>query len=98
MVFPQNEWGNLVAPYEWALLRNMPLTVIGLAVAYFMLRDGFKTQDSRFKNFGYCIVISYAFYLPVILFVQTFPLIGMLMIPKTIAYMVMAFLVYKYYY
>jgi hypothetical protein len=98
MVFPQNEWGNLVAPYEWALIRNVPLTIIGVATAILMIRDGFKNQDSRYKNFGYCIVFSFLFYIPVILFVQTFPLIGMLMIPKTMAYMVMAFLAYKYYY
>jgi hypothetical protein len=98
MVFPQNEWGNLVAPYEWALIRNAPLTLIGVAVAFLMLRDGFKSQDSRYKNFGYCIVASYAFYIPVILLVQDFPLIGMLMIPKTMTYMVMAYLAYKYYY
>ncbi|UCG03834.1 MAG: hypothetical protein JSW11_07575 [Candidatus Heimdallarchaeota archaeon] len=98
MIFPQNEWGNLIAPYDWALIRNVPLTIIGLATAFLMLRDGFKYHDPRYKNFGYCIVISFAFYIPVILSVQTFPLIGMLMIPKTMAYMVLAFLAYKFYY
>lgn len=98
MMFPQNEWGNLVAPVEWSLLRNIPLAIIGVATAYFMIRDGFKYQDSRYKNLGYCIVVSYAFYIPVILLVSTIPMIGMLMIPKTMAYMLMAFLAYKYYY
>ncbi|MHA1237367.1 MAG: hypothetical protein ACTSQ9_06900 [Candidatus Hodarchaeales archaeon] len=98
MAFPQNEWGNLVAPFDWALIRNTPLAIIGIIVAFLMLRDGFKTQDSRYKNFGYCIVVSYIFYIPVILLVQVIPVIGMLMIPKTMAYMVMAYLAYKYYY
>ncbi len=98
MAFPQNEWGNIVAPFEWALIRNTPLTIIGITVAFLMLRDGFKTQDSRYKNLGYCIVVSYMFYIPVILLVQVIPLIGMLMIPKTMAYMVMALLAFKYYY
>lgn len=98
MVFPQNEWGNVVAPYDWAIIRNIPLTIIGIVVAYLMLRDGFKSQDTRYKYLGYCVVISFAFYIPVILLVQTIPMIGMLMIPKTMAYMVMAFLAFKYYY
>jgi hypothetical protein len=98
MVFPQNEWGNVFAPYDWAIIRNIPLTIVGVFVAYLMLRDGFKNKDTRYKYLGYCIVISYAFYIPVILLVQSIPMIGMLMIPKTMAYMVMAFLAFKYYY
>ncbi len=98
MVFPQNEWGNVVAPYDWAIIRNIPLIIIGIVVAYLVLRGGFKNQDTRYKYLGYCIVISFAFYIPVILLVQNIPMIGMLMIPKTMAYMVMAYLAFKYYY
>ena len=98
MTFPQNEWGNIIAPFDWALIRNTPLTIIGITVAFLMLRDGFETQDSRYKNLGYCIVVSYMFYIPVILLVKDIPMIGMLMIHKTVAYMGMAFLAYKYYY
>jgi len=98
MAFPQNEWGNLIAPLDWALIRNTPLTIIGISVAFLMLRDGFRIQDYRYKNLGYCIIVSYMFYIPVILLVQAIPMIGMLMIPKTMAYMGMAFLAYKYYY
>lgn len=32
------------------------------------------------------IVLSFAFYIPVVLFADTMPAIGMLMIPKTCAY------------
>ena len=40
------------------------------------------------------ILVSYACYLPVILFVQQAPLVGMLMIPKTIAYVAIAIIAY----
>jgi hypothetical protein len=40
------------------------------------------------------VVVSYAFYTPVILFAQQFPPIGMLMIPKTIAYVAIAVIAY----
>jgi hypothetical protein len=40
------------------------------------------------------ILVSYALYIPVILFVQQVPLIGMLMIPKTMAYVAIGFIAY----
>jgi hypothetical protein len=40
-------------------------------------------------------LVSYGFYIPVILFVQTLPLIGMLMIPKTLAYVAIAIIAYR---
>jgi hypothetical protein len=41
------------------------------------------------------ILVSYACYIPVILFVQQAPLLGMLMIPKTLAYVAVGFLAYS---
>lgn len=98
MIFPQNEWGNVVPPFEWGLMRIIPLMVLGLAVAFLMLRDGHKMHDTRYKYTSYSIITSYAFYLPVILLVQEIPIVGMLMIPKTMAYLVMAGLAYRYYF
>ncbi|MHA2289256.1 MAG: hypothetical protein ACXABG_10780 [Promethearchaeota archaeon] len=98
MAFPQNQWGRIFPPPEWGLFRNIPLTFLGLMVAFLMIKDGFIMDDSRYKYFAYSIFVSYAFYIPVILFVSEIPIIGMLMIPKTIAYMIMAWLAYKYYF
>ena len=98
MAFPQNEWGRVVPIFEWSLLRNFPLMIIGISVAYLMLRDSIRNQDYRYRNIGLCIVFSYIFYLPVILFVQVIPIVGMLMIPKTIAYLFMAWFSFKYYF
>lgn len=91
---PQNEWGNVVPPWGWSLVRNAPLTVLGLSVAALMIRDGRRAQDPTFTRLGVLIVLSYAFYLPVILLVQRVPLVGMLMIPKTLMYVAMAWLAY----
>ena len=41
------------------------------------------------------ILVSYACYIPVILWVQQMPIIGMLMIPKTIAYVAIAIIAYR---
>jgi hypothetical protein len=94
MLSPANEWNNTVPPQPWSIYRNLPLIVQGLGVAYLVLRDALTSKDRVFTWVGVMILASYAFYIPVIFFVQQFPLIGMLMIPKTMAYVAIAFLAY----
>ena len=94
MLFPANEWNNTVPPQPWSLYRNLPLMIQGLGVVYLILRDSRAAGDRPFTWIGIMILLSYAFYIPVILFVQKMPLIGMLMIPKTIAYVGIALIAY----
>ena len=94
MLFPANEWNSVVPPQDWSLLRNVPLVIQGLGVAYLILRDARAAGERPFIWIGVMILVSYAFYLPVILLVQQNPLIGMLMIPKTLAYVAIAFIAY----
>ena len=83
-----------VPPQPWSTLRNLPLLLLGLGVAYLMLRDARASEDRAFWWIGTMILTSYACYLPVILLVQRIPLIGMLMIPKTMAYVAVGLLAY----
>lgn len=94
MLLPANEWNNVVPPKTWSLLRNIPLMIQGLGVGYLILRDAREMNDRPFLWIGIMILLSYAFYIPVILFVQEIPLIGMLMIPKTMAYVGIALIAY----
>jgi hypothetical protein len=94
MIPAANQWNNTVPPQPWSLYRNLPLTVLGLGVAYLILRDARKAQDGAFTWIGIMILVSYACYVPVILFVQQAPTIGMLMIPKTLAYVAIGFIAY----
>lgn len=95
MAFPQNQWGALEAPYNWALFRNAFLLVQGLGVMYLIFRDAIRTDDIPFRWIGAMIAVSYAFYTPVILWSSQVPLLGMLMIPKTCAYVAIAFVAYR---
>ena len=95
MIPSQNQWNSVVPPTPWSLYRNLPLIIQGLGVAYLILRDAIPDQDNTFKWVGIFILVSYAFYMPVIFFVQQYPAIGMLMIPKTLAYVAIAVLAYK---
>jgi hypothetical protein len=94
MLPPANQWNNTVPPQPWSLYRNIPLMILGLGVAYLILRDARQAQDRAFTWIGTMILLSYACYAPVILFVQQIPLIGMLMIPKTMAYVAIGFVAY----
>ena len=94
LLFPQNAWGQVVAPYDWSLLRNSLLVIQGVGVTVLILRDAIRAHDKPFIWIGAMIVVSFAFYAPVILWVQWVPLLGMLMIPKTCAYLVIAFIAY----
>ena len=94
MAFPQNDWGNSVPPEFWSLLRNLFLVILGVGVLYLYLRDSVKTKDRLFRWMGYCVLFSYLFYTPVILFARDIPVIGMLMIPKTVMYVAIQFLAY----
>ena len=94
MLFPANEWNSTVPPQPWSLYRNVPLMIQGLGVAYLILRDSRQVGDRPFTWIGIMILLSYAFYIPVILFVQQAPMVGMLMIPKTMAYLGIALIAY----
>jgi hypothetical protein len=84
--FPQNQWFSIDAPLAWGIYRNIPFALMGLMVIYLFFTYSRKNKDSAFKNMWLAITLSFIFYVPVVLFAKEIPLIGMLMIPKTISY------------
>lgn len=90
-----NDWGQVLPPYKYSLIRNAFLTVMGLVVVVLYLRSGLRNKDRFLISVAIAVICSFAFYIPVILFVQKVPMIGMLMIPKTIAYVLMAIFGYN---
>lgn len=84
--FPQNEWLNPQQPLSWSLYRNIPFAILGVLIIVLFYRSAKERQDHPFRFMWLTIVLSFAFYLPVVLFADRIPLIGMLMIPKTCAY------------
>jgi hypothetical protein len=95
MALPANDWASTVPPQPLSTIRNLPLLLLGGGCAYLMLRDARSSGDRTFRWIGIMILISYACYLPVILCVQQVPLVGMLMIPKTMAYVVVGVLAFS---
>lgn len=85
-LFPQNAWTIENSPLSWGIYRNIPFTIMGIIIVYLFYKSSRKENDELFKNMWLTIVISFGFYLPVVLFADIVPIIGMLMIPKTLAY------------
>lgn len=85
-LFPQNAWTSAQAPLSWGIYRNIPFTILGILMIYLFYREARVRNDKAFRNMWLTIVLSFAFYLPVVLFADQIPVIGMLMIPKTCAY------------
>lgn len=84
--FPQNAWTSADAPLAWGIYRNIPFALMGLLVIVLFYQKTKQNQDRAFRFMSLTIILSFVFYIPVVLFADTMPLIGMLMIPKTCAY------------
>ena len=96
--FPQNQWLSYQQPLLWGILRNIPFAIMGVILIVLFAQEAKRSNDRIFRNMWLAITLSFAFYLPVVLFAEKIPLIGMLMIPKTLAYVwivVMGLMLYR---
>ena len=85
-MMPQNQWLSAEAPLFWGIWRNIPFALLGLVVIVLFYRSAKEKQDKAFRWMWLTIVLSFGFYIPVVLWADAIPMIGMLMIPKTCAY------------
>lgn len=85
-LFPQNAWLSSSSPVLWGIYRNIPFAALGLIIILLFYQSAKEHHDTAFRFMWLTIVLSFAFYIPVVLWADVFPMIGMLMIPKTCAY------------
>ena len=64
----------------------MPFALLGLLIIVLFYRSAKQNNDKAFRWMWLTIVLSFGFYIPVVLWANAIPMIGMLMIPKTCAY------------
>lgn len=86
-LLPQNGWLENTTDMVWGTIRNIPFVLIGAAVCrlYFQKRR----KDRVFRHFWLYILLSFLFYIPVAVGAELVPMLGMLMLPKTICYILM---------
>lgn len=82
-LLPQNRWGKDEA--KWNIYRNIPFFLLGIMTGYlyWYYRAG---EYMNFRFMWLAILISFLCYIPVVLWVKKYPMVGMLMLPKSCAY------------
>ena len=84
-VLPPNRWRSDTATQAWIILRNLPFFIIGIAVMclYGMKGSGWAVP---LQFLWVPILCSFVCYAPVVLVAKKHPRLGMLMLPKSCAY------------
>ena len=92
-LFPQNNWFTNDSPLLWGIIRNIPFLLLGITIIVFYFKN--RESDQSFKFMYLLIGLSFLFYIPVVVGAEEIPMLGMLMLPKTICYvlMIVSFLV-----
>ena len=83
-LLPQNKWIERYPPLKWSVWRNIPFFMLGIVVAWFYFIN--RSNIKELQAVWLAIILSFAFYLPVVLWSNKNPKIGMLMLPKTCVY------------
>lgn len=94
-LMPQNDWLSAAPPLSWGIYRNIPFIIFGIMMIVLFYREAKVNSDRSFRWMWLAITFSFACYIPVVLFSDAVPVTGMLMIPKTCAYVWAVVIGYK---
>ena len=93
-LLPQNRWFENEGSVLWGVIRNIPFVALGcIDVALFYRR---RTALRPFRHVWLLITLSFLFYIPVAVAASLVPMLGMLMLPKTVCYMLLVWAFWKY--
>lgn len=94
-LFPQNDWLNFHSTVTWGIYRNIPFAMMGIIIIWLFYSQAKKHNDTRFRFMWLAIVLSFGFYIPVVIWASTISWLGALMIPKTLCYVWIVLMGYK---
>lgn len=86
-LLPQNGWTQNESSVVWGIVRNVPFVALGAIIVYL-----FFVTRKEIRTFGFVwllVTLSFLFYIPVAVAAPLVPMLGMLMLPKTVCYMVL---------
>ena len=86
-LFPQNGWLENSSSVSWGIYRNIPFVMLGLDICWLYFQK--RNEDRIFRFFWILILFSFLFYIPVVVGSSEVPMLGMLMLPKTVCYILM---------
>lgn len=104
-LLPFNNWFKEEGSFKWAIIRNIPFLLMGILIVSFIcyyyshcaahfssfgfIPAGNMDRLRIFPASVILITLSFLFYIPVALFARRRPALGMLMLPKTICYILL---------
>ena len=91
-ILPQNNWILNNTPLYFGIIRNIPFVILGLIII--VLSFIYFKNIKHFKLLWLFILLSFIFYIPVVILASKYTWVGLLMLPKTICYMIIAYLFY----
>jgi hypothetical protein len=86
-LFPQNGWLSNDGDMTWGIIRNVPFILLGAIVCYLFFQK--RKADRALSYVWLYVLLSFLFYIPVAVAAGIVPMLGMLMLPKTVCYMLM---------
>ncbi len=92
-LFPQNGWLQNESPLLWAILRNIPFVALGCIIIVLFFQE--RQHIRQFRSVWLLVSLSFLFYIPVAVAAGFVPMLGMLMLPKTICYMALIWLFWR---
>lgn len=86
-LLPGNNWFTGDGTVLWGILRNLPFVIMGgiIVFLYFKVRK----ENKYLSRLWLYTTLSFLFYIPVAVFAPLLPILGMLMLPKTVCYILM---------
>ena len=96
-LLPQNQWLSYRQPLLFGVLRNIPFAAMGLIIIVIYTRESRRANDRVFRFMPLAVALSFGFYLPVVLLSGVAPMVGILMIPKTMAYVWIVLMAWRLY-
>lgn len=95
VALPQNKWNLASHPYSWGIYRNIPFLILGIIIIILFIKQTHSNKDDLYRFMPIAIILSFAFYIPVVLGASIYPILGMFMMPKTLAYVWIIILGFK---
>ncbi|MBR6407892.1 MAG: hypothetical protein IKS19_04865 [Clostridia bacterium] len=90
----QNNWLQNESSVTWGIIRNLPFVALGTIIValYFKKRN----ETGRFRFIWLYVALSFIFYIPVAVAAGLLPILGMLMLPKTVCYILIILTFYNH--
>ncbi len=91
---PQNRWLENNSSVLWGIIRNVPFVALGVVIVWIYYKT--RKEIGVLRPVWLLVALSFLFYIPVAVAAPLLPILGMLMLPKTVCYMILIGVFLKY--